>query len=149
MDVSEREAAGCVVLKQLQDRLHVLLIHIRNRDDPRLPKGGVEPGETFEQCAVRETLEETGYRVRLLPIEPVLVSAIKSRRMPILHLTIRFFLAAELDGSPDKRTDQELVSQVKWSPVEKAVAELRFPEEREALRLCLERFREYSALHGF
>jgi ADP-ribose pyrophosphatase YjhB (NUDIX family) len=29
----------------------------------QLPGGGVEPGESAEDCAVREALEETGYRV--------------------------------------------------------------------------------------
>jgi 8-oxo-dGTP pyrophosphatase MutT (NUDIX family) len=32
-----------------------------------VPGGAIEPGETPEQAAVRETLEETGHRVRVLP----------------------------------------------------------------------------------
>jgi 8-oxo-dGTP pyrophosphatase MutT (NUDIX family) len=30
-----------------------------------IPGGGIEPGESAEDCAIREMLEETGYRVRL------------------------------------------------------------------------------------
>lgn len=30
-----------------------------------IPGGGIEPGETAEDCAVREMLEETGYQVAL------------------------------------------------------------------------------------
>jgi tRNA(adenine34) deaminase len=32
-----------------------------------LPGGQIEPGETFEEAALRETLEETGFRVELVP----------------------------------------------------------------------------------
>ncbi|WNQ09779.1 NUDIX domain-containing protein [Paenibacillus aurantius] len=140
MSMAAREAAGCVVLRQLQGGLQVLLIRLKNRDDPRLPKGGVEDGESYEQCAVREVEEETGYQVRLLPYEPVVVEAVKNKRLPVLHLTIRFFLASALDGSPDKRKDRELVSRVDWVPVQEAVGSLRFPEEKEALEECLKLF---------
>ena len=36
------------------------------------PGGAVEPGETAADAAVRETLEETGYRVRVTARDPVL-----------------------------------------------------------------------------
>ena len=43
-----------------------VLLH--KREDFRawsLPGGGIEPGETWQEAAVRETFEETGYRVRV------------------------------------------------------------------------------------
>jgi 8-oxo-dGTP pyrophosphatase MutT (NUDIX family) len=43
----------------------VLLIHRPSRDDWSFPKGKHEPGETDEQCALRELEEEVGLRVRL------------------------------------------------------------------------------------
>jgi len=48
----------CVVINEKEEVLLVL------REDFRiwtLPGGGLEPDETWEQAAVRETLEETGY----------------------------------------------------------------------------------------
>jgi len=63
-------SAGCVVTRQGRAGVEVLLVHPR-RASFRLPlfgipKGAVDPGETLEQAACRETLEETGLRVRLL-----------------------------------------------------------------------------------
>lgn len=47
----------------LNEEKKVLLV--KNRDVQRwsLPSGGLEDGETLEQCCQREVLEETGYRI--------------------------------------------------------------------------------------
>jgi diadenosine hexaphosphate hydrolase (ATP-forming) len=46
---------------------HGRIALVRERDRPgwALPKGRVEPGETLEEAAVREVLEETGLRARI------------------------------------------------------------------------------------
>lgn len=48
-----------------EDKKKILLV--KRRDVPVwvLPGGGIDPGETPPQAAVREATEETGYRVRL------------------------------------------------------------------------------------
>jgi 8-oxo-dGTP diphosphatase len=52
------EAAGGVVVRDGR----VLLVHRDRYDDWSLPKGKLEPGETFEVAALREVEEETGVR---------------------------------------------------------------------------------------
>jgi 8-oxo-dGTP diphosphatase len=54
-------AAGCVVVRDGR----VLLIHRERYDDWSLPKGKLEPGESWEDAAVREVEEETGIRGEL------------------------------------------------------------------------------------
>jgi ADP-ribose pyrophosphatase YjhB (NUDIX family) len=56
------QSSSVVVFNAKQEILLVL------REDARvwaLPAGGLEPGETFEQAAIREVREETGYDVEL------------------------------------------------------------------------------------
>jgi len=57
------EAAGGVVRR---DDGRVLLVHRPRYDDWTLPKGKLDPGETFEQAALREVREETGLRCTLV-----------------------------------------------------------------------------------
>lgn len=45
--------------------VQVLLIHRGRYDDWTFPKGKREPGETDEECALREVEEETGLRCAL------------------------------------------------------------------------------------
>jgi ADP-ribose pyrophosphatase YjhB (NUDIX family) len=56
------QSSSVVVFNAKQEILLVL------REDARiwaLPAGGLEPGETFEQAAIRQVREETGYNVEL------------------------------------------------------------------------------------
>lgn len=50
-------AAGGVIIHEEK----MLLLDRPHRDEIRLPKGHVDPGETHDQTALRETAEETGF----------------------------------------------------------------------------------------
>jgi 8-oxo-dGTP diphosphatase len=58
-------AAGGVVVREGGDGQEVLLVHRPRYDDWSFPKGKLVPGETDEECAVREVEEETGLRCEL------------------------------------------------------------------------------------
>lgn len=60
-----RAAGGLIWRVDDQGRPEVLLVHRPRYDDWTLPKGKCDPGETWEDTAIREVLEETGYHVDL------------------------------------------------------------------------------------
>ena len=63
MDPEEAEvkAAGGVVLRDGR----IAVVHRPRYDDWSLPKGKVDPGESWEECALREVREETGLHCTL------------------------------------------------------------------------------------
>jgi 8-oxo-dGTP pyrophosphatase MutT (NUDIX family) len=58
-------AAGGVVVRETGEGIEVLVVHRPRYDDWTFPKGKAEPGESDEDCALREVEEETGLRCEL------------------------------------------------------------------------------------
>jgi 8-oxo-dGTP pyrophosphatase MutT (NUDIX family) len=61
-----RIRVGCAALLFDSARKKILLTRRTDTGDWCLPSGGVEPGESVSETCERETLEETGLRVRVL-----------------------------------------------------------------------------------
>lgn len=61
-EAGETVKAGCVVVNGNK----VLLVSNQDKTVYSFPKGHAEDGETAEQVALRETLEETGYKVEIV-----------------------------------------------------------------------------------
>jgi 8-oxo-dGTP pyrophosphatase MutT (NUDIX family) len=57
----EVDAGGLLLDGPLRDRPRIAVIRRTATGDWTLPKGHLEDGETLEQAAQREVLEETGY----------------------------------------------------------------------------------------
>ena len=61
-----RGAGGILLREAAGGRHEVAVVHRPARGDWSLPKGKLDPGESYEDCALREVLEETGYRCQLV-----------------------------------------------------------------------------------
>ena len=93
----------------------VLVVHRPKYDDWTLPKGKCKPGESWEQCALREVEEETGFRCELGPwvgSTRYLVDGFKLK-------TVLYWSMAPLDGSfvPGREVDE-----IRWLDPESAAA---------------------------
>jgi len=60
-------SCGAVVYRIINNEVRYLLIKNRRSTHWGFPKGHIEKGETHEQTAIREVLEETGIHIQILP----------------------------------------------------------------------------------
>lgn len=122
-----RAAGGLVFKTTAKGRLKVLLVHRPAYDDWSLPKGKVDPGESTEEAAVREVLEETGYHCRI-------VAPLGATRHPIEGGVKEIFWYAmrPLPDSPGFEADSE-VDRIRWVRRKKAREILDYENERRLL----------------
>jgi 8-oxo-dGTP pyrophosphatase MutT (NUDIX family) len=96
----------------------------------QLPKGAVEPGETLEEAALREVLEETGYETRIS--RKAGTASWSYERAGIKYLeTVHYFFMSVKSGVPQEH-DKEF-EDICWIAMTAANHVLSYPEERQLL----------------
>ena len=60
-------SCGAVIYRKINDRIRFLLIKNKRSSNWGFPKGHMEDGETLEDTAKREVLEETGIHIDIIP----------------------------------------------------------------------------------
>jgi 8-oxo-dGTP diphosphatase len=121
--VSDRvEAAGGVVIRDGK----VLLVHRPRYDDWTLPKGKLDPGESFEDAALREVEEETGLRCSLGRELPSTRYEVDGR--PKL---VRYWLMTPQGESPFTPNDE--TDEVRWLEPAEALRLLTHDRDRDVL----------------
>lgn len=96
-------------------------------DEWSLPKGKLDPGESFSEAALREVEEETGVRARLGRFAGVMQYRVKSENKVVCF----WEMTALSEGTPH---DGEEVAEVRWFPREEALRILTHEQNRELLR---------------
>src|SRR6202040_2744842 len=96
------------------------------RQDWSLPKGKVDPGETYEECALREVLEETGYRCRLVSF----VGFTEYRDRRGRPKVVGYWVMEVLDG---EFAVSDEVDALRWLELGQAADILTYERDRELL----------------
>ena len=115
-------AAGGVVVRGTGAEAAVLLVHRPAYDDWTFPKGKVDPGESDEDCAVREVEEETGLRC-VLGRELQSTTYDDARGRPKV---VRYWVMEAAGG--ELRFEHE-VDEARWLPVGEAAALLTYERD--------------------
>ena len=124
---SEVRAAGGVVRCRVDGQVRTVLVHRPRYDDWSFPKGKLLEGESFEEAAEREVLEETGLACRLDGELPPSRYVDQQGRPKF----VRYWSMETLDGR-DLRPTQE-VDEARWFTLDEARDVLTYDRDRAVL----------------
>jgi 8-oxo-dGTP pyrophosphatase MutT (NUDIX family) len=114
------EAAGGVVVRHGE----VLLVHRIRQNDWSFPKGKLEPGETWEEAALREVEEETALACTLGEEIGRTHYVVEERPKEVRY----FHMSAEGEARAQNEIDA-----VRWLPMDEARALLTYEHDRRLL----------------
>ena len=104
------KSCGTITIKD-----NKVLMVLQNLGHTSFPKGHVEVGESEQVTAIRETLEETGIKVRILDNSPRYMISYPVRETV---KEVVFFLAEVEDESKSKPQESE-INNIMWVDIEK------------------------------
>ncbi len=131
-EAAEVKASGGIVRRRAPGgELELVVVHRPRYDDWSLPKGKLDPGETWEQAALREVEEEVGLRCRLgEELPPVYYRDNKGR-----DKAVRYWLMEPEDSDARFKPNDE-VDEMRWVDVAAAAELLSYPHDAELVRLA-------------
>jgi 8-oxo-dGTP diphosphatase len=116
------QAGGGLVVRDGQ----VAVVHRPRYDDWTLPKGKLDPGESFEDAALREVEEETGLRCRLVRELPAVEYEVRGKPK-----IVRYWLM-EVDSELPFAANDE-VDEVRWLRPDEALALLSYERDKDVV----------------
>jgi 8-oxo-dGTP diphosphatase len=127
-------AGGVLVAHDDEGRPRVAVVHRPKYMDWSLPKGKLEEGESWQEAALREVEEETGYRARAsVELERVSYLDRKSRRK-----LVRYWLMEPVEGKFEPHGE---VDELRWVTPEEADELLTYEHDKDLVHTALRRYR--------
>jgi 8-oxo-dGTP diphosphatase len=124
MSTVVRAAGGVITRAGAEGEPELLVVHRPKYDDWTLPKGKAEPGESDEECALREVEEETGLVCELGP--EVAVSEYEDAAGRPKR--VRYFQMTPQDGA--EAAPQNEIDDVRWLTRQRALETLSYERDR-------------------
>jgi 8-oxo-dGTP diphosphatase len=128
------KASGGVVWRRAgAGGVELVVVHRPRYDDWSLPKGKLDPGESWEDAALREVDEEVGLHCRLgAELPPVAYTDQKGRAK-----VVRYWLMEPEDDAA-RFTPNDEVDEMRWVDVEAAAGLLSYPHDVALVRAAQE-----------
>lgn len=133
LDCLYERSCGAVVFREICGMTRFLLIKNKRSAHWGFPKGHVEMGETDQQTAYREVLEETGIHIRFLP------GFVKKSQYSIqgkVEKSVSIFLATTDDTNTV--IQKEEIEDYVWLGYERAKGRLKFENDHAILDKAVE-----------
>lgn len=130
------KSCGAVVFRTINNKIQILLIRHVNGGHWAFPKGHVEKGETEEQTALREILEETGLSVKLDNRYRQIVSY--SPKKDVIKDVVYFVAHADADSETTPQAEE--ISQIKWVDADASVGYVSFDNDKKVLMGAIEHY---------
>ena len=127
---AEVKAAGGVVWRRGPGGVEVAVVRRPHRGDWSLPKGKLDPGESWEQAALREVQEEIGLTCRLGRE----LSTISYRDQKGRSKVVRYWLMEPEGGESGEFRPNDEVDELRWLIPSAAAELLTYPHDRELVR---------------
>lgn len=149
--IKEYSAAGGIVVQQGvipgldPDCRYVLLLDRPSRNEVRLPKGHIDPGENAEETALRETMEESGYG-DLEVLGDLGEQVITYHYQDKLHIRQEHYYLMRLRSPRQvQRSDHDAQQfTVRWTPEQQAIETLTYEAEKRWVQKALDRLSSLS-----
>ncbi|MCE1247994.1 MAG: NUDIX domain-containing protein [Firmicutes bacterium] len=131
--IDVQRSAGGVVYKKDGDKYKICLIAKHNLKIWALPKGRVGEGESPEQTAVREVLEETGHRAEVkIKLDEIDYHFYWKENNTLYHKFVFFYLMPLLEENAQPRDDE--ADMVRWMTPGEAHKTVTYINEKDVIK---------------
>lgn len=101
------QKAGCILMNLKTEEIAL----VYRKEEYSFPKGHLERGETLEECAIRETKEETGYNCHIIENSKIVTNIYKTDKGE--DVECYFYFAIE-EGKTKEYINEKDKEQVEW-----------------------------------